>query len=153
MTTPFVRSRVTYTRLNKNTPEGLLSCSLRASDHINCVLGERQNRYNLPGLLAIRRESSKVPAPVRGTVIRLIWPTYNSHKLNNLSPIEIPLISESATDNGLKRTQAYNKNRSKGSSAVPKYKFFAFPQPQNILSMVLNFGHFSASCSDKKKFL
>ena len=31
----------------------------------------------------------------------------------------------------------------------PKQKFFAFPQPQYVLSMFLNFGHFSASCSYK----
>ena len=32
-------------------------------------------------------------------------------------------------------------------------KFFAFPQPLHVLSMFVNLGHFSASCSYKKKFL
>ena len=113
--------------------------------------GERQNRYNLPGLLAIRRESFKVPAPVLSSHHSLHKPSYtqlSTHHINNvpskhtrefhhvphlrhththththtnkLSPTEIPPISESATDNGLKRTQAYNKSRSKGSSAGPE---------------------------------
>ena len=33
----------------------------------------------------------------------------------------------------------------------PKYKFLAFPQPQYVLSMFLNFGRFSTSCSYKKE--
>ena len=32
----------------------------------------------------------------------------------------------------------------------PKSKFFAFPQPQYVLSTFLDFGHFSASCSYEK---
>ena len=35
----------------------------------------------------------------------------------------------------------------------PKYTFFVFPQPQYVLSMFLNFGYFSASCSYKKVFI
>ena len=35
----------------------------------------------------------------------------------------------------------------------PKWKFLAFPQPQYALSMFLNFGHFSASCSYRKVLL
>ena len=35
----------------------------------------------------------------------------------------------------------------------PKQKFFAFPQPRYVLSMFLNFWHFSASCSCKNKLL
>ena len=34
----------------------------------------------------------------------------------------------------------------------PKWNFFVFPQPQYILSMFLNFGQFSASCSYKNGF-
>ena len=39
-----------------------------------------------------------------------------AQKINNynLGPIEIPLISESATYNKFKRTQAYSENRSEG---------------------------------------
>ena len=35
----------------------------------------------------------------------------------------------------------------------PKQKFLAFPQPQYVLRMFFNFGHFSASFSCKKKVL
>ena len=145
--TPFNVRGLTYMRLNKNTSGGLLSYSLHASDHNNSVWGERQNRYNLRGLLAIRRESFKVPAPVLSSHHSLHKPSYtqlSTHHINNvpskhtrdvhhvphlrhththtskLSPTEILPISESATDNGLKRTQAYNKIRSKGSSAGPE---------------------------------
>ena len=35
----------------------------------------------------------------------------------------------------------------------PKWKFFVFPQPEYVLSMYLNFGHFSASCSYRKALI
>ena len=41
----------------------------------------------------------------------------------------------------------------KQSCGLSDQMFFAFPQLWYVASMFLNFGHFSASCSYKKRFL